>query len=203
MQVRERIKRFLRFFYQSREFRGAVVDLPQYKSPGDVRKREVQLRAVEIGDLPMIRILFGERVAEKIRTKKRFATPYLIFYGEAPAGYIWTGSSYIPREGRPPFLFDIRPKSGVVYLFDGYVLENRRRMGILTASMDRLLTGFRQKGYKAAFFIFEGSNRGTAKMGRKLGFRVVGSVRHRRMMGVPRRRLSSLERICELRSREK
>lgn len=96
-------------------------------------------------------------------------------------GYAWGSDRPQPREGVPPFTFDVRPRPGSVYLYDFFVLPEKRRRGALAAAVNALLTRYRDQGLDSAFLLFNASDPAMRAFTSKAGFRISGRIAYRRL----------------------
>lgn len=102
--------------------------------------------------------------------------------GGAPLGYAWGSVHPQPVEGVPPFLFAVRPRPGQAYLYDFYVLPEKRRRGVLDAAVPALLAHYRDLGLRSAFLLFNAADPAMRAFTRKAGFRIAGRVAYRRFL---------------------
>lgn len=190
-------KQIIRFFYYPITFRVAISNIGSYQRIQNHREWNLRVTEVGLSDLPKIREVFPEEVAKKFAARIKWSTPYLIENDKETIGYYWASSLPVINEGKAPFFFDIAPKPGVVYVYDGFILDRWRAGGIMTAAVDELFALFKARKVKAAFIMFDKKNRATNRLSEKLGMTVIGSLRYRRFVFFIRRDLSALDTICE------
>lgn len=110
-------------------------------------------------------------------------------------GYAWGSVRPQPVEGVPPFLFAVRPRPGQAYLYDFYVLPEKRRRGALDAAVNALLAHYRDQGLRSTFLLFNAADPAMRAFTRKAGFRIVGRVTYRRILWRVVTNLDALHRI--------
>jgi hypothetical protein len=194
-------KKALRFLYQSMEMSVSVADLESNNNCfAEIGEAETALTVIRVSSahLPLIRGAFGEKIVEKFENRQAYATGYLICYKAETVGYFWGSSSVVRKEGNLRFHFDITPKPGVIYFYDGFILTQWRGMGIMTAAIARFFVLLKENGRKKAFTLFLKNNRGSKQMAHKLGMETIGAVRFQILFGRKRADLSALGELCEL-----
>lgn len=191
------IKKTARWVYRSVEYRLACFPLGEGPLP-ETESRRFTCRRLERSDLPAVESTFGPAVHQRfVRRMEARATGYLLAEGPRLRGYVWCTSHPLRKEGVAPFTFDVVPRRGCIYWFDGRVLREARNQGGLTLLLNRLKTESAAAGFTTAFWLFDTRNAPVRRVAEKLGFAFVGGIRYRRFLFLATRELSALDRVCE------
>jgi len=191
------IKKIISLFYRNVEFDLWAIELDRINDYENKSGDNYYCKYLREEDLLAIEKRFGKSVSEDFATRIRTATCYLILEGDEIIGYSWSCSHKIKKEGFPPFLFDINPGNSMVYLYDDFVIPEKRGKGA-----NRKLTHYRfsevkKAGFKKGFGLIEKHNLPQIKIIKGSGFEVMGRIVHRRYLWHVVEDKSALEKLCK------
>ena len=157
----------------------------------------MRFKTIEPEDVEaMIREAPRLRPAE-VRARLSDSMGYVFYEGDRLGGWLWTTSSPRPREGVAPLLYEVRPAPGNIYIYDAYVMPVARGHGGIHLLYAHAFDELRRRGYQGVFFTVESGNFNMQRLGERVGFRRVGSLRYKRRLWWSRLDLGDLEAVCQ------
>ena len=129
---------------------------------------------------------------DEFEERLRTSNGYVFYEGEKVGGWLWVTSNPRPREGMTPMLFEVRPKPGHAYLFDGFVAPHARGHGGIHILYTFIFQDLRERDFRRVFFTCSNQNHNMHRLGRRLGFEFVGKIRYRRILCFARMDASDL-----------
>ena len=161
------------------------------------KEENVRCRILNNNDLPAVRQAFCERVLKKFERRIGQYDGYLIFAGDALAGYGWASDKPCKNEGWKPFFFDICPKKGIIYFFDIFIKPEMRGRKLYSTLFNFRIEEARKKGFHKAFYYFNKKNIAMQSFVAKYRFPIVGRITYHRYFWKTSRDLRDLHKICE------
>ena len=193
------IRKLLNLVYRRIDYKIAMISLGSYAYCIDKLKNNFQCRTIEKADLPLIGTEFGITIRHKFMNRmEKGERGYLLLDTKGDMiGYVWAANQTVKNEGIPPFVFDIAPKEGNIYWYDGFTTPDRRNSGGMTALLAFLLQQSTISGFKTAFYLIDSRNHPILKVALKLGFQIYGEIRYRRYLTYIKKDMNALFKFCE------
>ncbi|MBU0993302.1 MAG: GNAT family N-acetyltransferase [Proteobacteria bacterium] len=117
-----------------------------------------KIRMIEKKDFPALAERFGTFKIEKFTQWINNSYGYMIINQGKIAGYCWASPNLSYKEGIEPFVFDVNPKKGNIYLFDAYIHPDSRRTQVISIFAPYLINDLKERGYKKCFYFYNKNN---------------------------------------------
>ena len=194
MQVPHAVKMIKRFVYCRVELALLSADLTG-RTPKPLPSA-VQLRAIEIGDHATLANIVGipgypQDLSERLAASRGL----MLLKDNQPLGYYWGATQVRKAEGIPPLAFDVVPKARHYYFYDLFVSPAQRSFFAALALMQGMVNQALADGAEQAFFLT--AHPAVEKISQGLGFRQIGKVSYRRILGCVTKNLTALDLVCK------
>jgi GNAT superfamily N-acetyltransferase len=162
-------------------------------------RREIMFKRMQYSDQSAVNKAFGGEKGKKLTERLNGNIGYLAYKDEHVVGYAWSTDKIAKAQGIKPFLFDILPRSKVIYFYDDFVIPEMRGKGLNTVLMHYRLSESRKLGFQRAVGIIETKNIPQIKIHQRYGFIVEGRVKFRRICGHTFRDVEDVQDVCKVR----
>lgn len=106
---------------------------------------------------------------------------YAACIGGEIAAFAWTVDFPVKNQWFEPFVVDIFPKAGSVYIYDCFTSPAHRNKGAMSVIMHYVLNRSRADGYRDCFYLTK--NPAMRYLGEKIGYNQQGTISMRRLFG--------------------
>jgi len=194
--LRRIAKRSLCAFCYRADDEVAVASLSQLSPAHVLPDHGLLCRPIVEEDRQQIQQALGRRRADRLARRLEESQGVLLIDDNEIAGYAWYTGKPRLAEGAFPFLYAIRPKDGMLYIFDVFVRPEYRGRGGATALLAHVLNEARRNGYDEVCLTCDARNPAMLRVISRLGFRIVGRLRYRHFLWRTSSNTAALRHIC-------
>ena len=194
------VKKILSFVYLDREICIDRCDLTYFLVRPEEFHSDVECHLIKEDDIPRLASDLGVRMAESAKSKLGLGYGFAAVENGKIVGYTWFLTQRCRREGEYPFYYEIFPKEKSVYISGSYVVPKKRNRAIARKVLASALNQMKAMGYESAFTTWDKKNLAVRPTLNRFGFKYIGSICYRRIMGISyrdMRNLKQVSRICE------
>lgn len=186
------------FFYQALDFDLWIIESHDISENECTHDDQYRVRQLQEEGLPEIEKEFGKVVAEDFARRIESASCYIIADQDGIVGYGWFSPNLVKNEGNAPFVFDIWPKKGVMYIYDSFVLPHKRRRGANTRLEQHKLLEAKKAGFRKVLVIVDKDNVAQRKILGRHSMCIDGRISYRRYLWHVVKNTSALEKFCRV-----
>lgn len=190
------LKKISRLIYQAVDYHLAVYDLSNNHGFLSDEDSDLQFKTLGVEDLGNVERDFGSECARSFAERMTHSRGYMVYCADKVAGYAWTCKAQLNGEGIKPFLINLHPHHGNVYIYDCYTASDYRNKQLFSKLMRYLLSTARDEGFIKAFLTFRNDNRPMYKVMTKFGFDIIGRVICRKILWHIIIDTSDLQNVC-------
>lgn len=191
------LSKIFSIFYQAIDYHIALIYLDRLKTDKIENEKQFDIRQLQTDDLKMIETKLGKPVSDEFAERLKNSKCCLIFRHHNLAGYSWYSDKLLKNEGVEPFLIDVYPKKGFIYIYKTFIFSQERMKGVCTELYRHLLLEFQESDFKGAFLFFNKNNMAMRSLTARLGFYIIGEINYRRYLWVEHRDTSILDKIYD------
>jgi hypothetical protein len=193
------LRRILRLFYATMSYNLVVLDLSKLDGGGKSDGQGYDCKKIKTEDLPIIEECFGKSFAESAFSRLEHSRGYVIVHEAKVCAYSWSTDRAMKNEGIKPFVIDIAPKEGHIYIYDSYTSPPFRDKKLFSCLMDYLLRQERENGFKKAFLIHDNKNAPMGMIVKKFGFSVEGEISCKKFLWIVVKNVDVLKKVSRSR----
>jgi ribosomal protein S18 acetylase RimI-like enzyme len=124
-----------------------------------------------------------DELCEEFSNRCSYATGLLHIVDGQLAAYMWVTDQSMENEGVAPFTHRVDLGRGETYVFDAFTYPQYRNTRVFYKTALCLLQHLKTSGCKAVYIIFDSRNPRWINFYERLGFKVIGSLRFKRVFG--------------------
>lgn len=197
--LKKAYRKMLSFFYICIEDRILFISLAQKADRQPVAGASFRRRVLTPADRELLARRIGNIRAQRFMERMKTAICYAaIDDNYTLAGYVWCTECCREQEGERPFLYAIKPRAGLVYLFDIFVFADCRNRGAVSVLLAEIVRDYTKKGKNGLFLLTDAGNAFMHAAAKRVGFGSVGRIRYRRLFWNIKRDTSDLAHVNAL-----
>ena len=193
--ITKKFWKIIRPVYQKIEHKIMFITITESEKKTNSDNGSIMFRLMEEKDIDTIGNKMNAITTSLFRDRLKRDLGVIAFHKNKFAGYVWVGSEDIKNQGTAPFFFDISLPEKTDYYYDGFIVPEKRKFGIITKMHDYTMNNSRSRGIKTVYYIVDKNNTGMLRAAEKVGFQPKGVLTYKRFMNYTTKNISELEKL--------